>query len=400
MPTAMPCDPSAPLLSPAQQAAQVLAQAVAGRSRELEQARRLPPDLVQALADHGLLRMLTPRVYGGAELPVAEFFAVVERLARADAALAWCTFISCTASLVAAWLPPATAQTLFADPKLKVAGVFAPRGQARPEQRNGVDGFNVSGRWFWGSGAAHADLISAGCLVLDAQGQPQKMPDGSPRVLSVLLPRAQVQVIDNWDAVGLCATGSGEFVVEQAFVPASHCVSLFDAPQINQPLYQFPVFGLLALSIAAVSSGVARLALDSFIASASDKTLQGASRAQAQRATVHDALARAEAQWRAARAGMLDAIHSAWAAAQQGSLLGLQERLGLRLAASHCAHTAVAITQRMLSLSGGDAVLHQSSQQRCWRDAQVAAQHLMVGEASFELAGRVLLGQAAVLATL
>ena len=87
--------------------------ALAGRSREFEQQRALPQDVADLLADAGLYRLLTPQALGGHEAPPASFYLVVEQLARADAAAAWCCFISCTASLLAAYLPDASATALF-----------------------------------------------------------------------------------------------------------------------------------------------------------------------------------------------------------------------------------------------------------------------------------------------
>lgn len=358
--------------------AEAIAALVAGRSPEFEALARLPDDVAEALAARGLLAMLTPAAYGGAELHPARFFEVVERLARADAAVAWCCFISCTACLHAAYLEPAVAAPIFGRRGLKAAGVFAPRGSAVREG----DGYRVSGRWAWGSFAHHADVVSAGCQV---QGEP-----GPP--LAVLLDRSQLRLLDNWDSVGLRGTGSGEFEVEGAFVPASRTASLVNGRALARPLYRFPVFGLLALAIAAVASGIARAATDAFVALAGAKVPQGGTRALAQRAAAQEAVARGQAQWRAARAFALEAVHAAWAAAQHDAPLPEAERRDLRLASTHLVHTAAGVVDRMYTLAGGSAVFAASSLQRALRDVHVATQHMMVGEATFELAGRLLLG--------
>ena len=66
-----------------------LADAVRERAEEIEEARRLPDDLVKELTDAGALRMLVPAVYGGPELPLPEALRVIETLARADASTGW-----------------------------------------------------------------------------------------------------------------------------------------------------------------------------------------------------------------------------------------------------------------------------------------------------------------------
>lgn len=374
------------------QRADQLAESVAHRSREFEALCHLPDDVVHDLAESGLLRLLTPSEVGGLEVPVATFFAVTERLARTDAALAWCSFISCTSCVLAAYLPKDVATALFSDPALKASGVFAPRGQARPETLHGVPGYRVSGRWFWGSGARHADLVSGGCMVVGADGQPQAGPDGAPQVLSVLFERAQVQVLGNWDTLGLRGTGSGEFEVSDVFVPATRTASLTGAPRLTTPLYRFPVFGLLALAIAAVACGIARRAIDELKALANHKLPQASAKTLAARPATQEAVARAEATLRSARAFLMEAIDAAWRTAARAEDIPVAQRADLRLAATHAVHASARVVDRMYTLAGGSAVFADAPLQRCLRDVHVATQHMMVGEATWELTGRIQLG--------
>jgi alkylation response protein AidB-like acyl-CoA dehydrogenase len=366
--------------------------ALAGRSREIEAHRSLPPDVADLLTDAGLYRLLTPQAFGGHEAPPGSFYLVVEQLATADAAAAWCCFISCTSALLAAYLPEESARALFSRPNLRLAGVFAPRGKAVPAVHNGVEGLRVSGRWAWGSGSRNADLVSAGCLLIGDDGKPTLMADGAPRIVSVLLQRGQVQLADNWDAFGLCGTGSGEFEARDAFVPLAHTASLLDGPRLQTPLYRFPVFGLLAIAISAVATGIARQAMLHFIGEASAKVPQASQRPLSARATVQDAVARAEAQLQSARCYLLASVEAAWQAAQQPGDLPVAARRDLRLSATHAVHTAAEVVARLYTLAGGAAVFAASPLQRALRDVQVATQHMMVADATYEMTGRLLLG--------
>lgn len=367
---------------------------------EAEAQRRPTEAVVQRLAQAGLYRLLTPQAVGGAELPVADFVQAIEVLASADAAAAWCTMIGCTACVIAAYLPPAVAHECFAAPGLVACGVYAPRGQARRVVEQGVAGFRVSGRWPWGSGAQVADLATAGCLVIGDDGQPERLPDGSPRVQLMLLRRGEFTPLHNWDSLGLRGTGSGEFEVDDVFVPASRsvCVAV-DAP-LPAPLYRFPIFGLLACGIAAVALGIAGRAVEAFIDTAATRVPQGSVKALAERAPAQEALARVVAAQRAARAGLLAAIDAAWHAAGRtaggpcdgAEAIPVAERRDLRLAASHAAHTSAQTVDRLFSLAGGHAVFSSHALSRCLRDVHMTTQHLMVAEPTFELTGRLLMG--------
>ncbi len=375
------------------QAALQAAQSIKPRVREIELNRCLPQDIAEQLAQAGLYRMLTPRCYGGHEAHVVTFFEVVETLARHEAASAWCSFISNTACLVAAYLPAEVAAPLFAPTKLKAAGVLAPRGKAVRETQDGVAGYRISGRWFWGSGAHNADIVIGGCLVFGADGR-LEIADGSttPTLLTAVFERAQVLPLNNWDSMGLCGTGSGEFEVQGVFVPAARCAQLAGGALLPGPLYRFPVFGMLAIGIAAVAAGIAREAIGAFITLATEKVPQASSRTLAQRPAAQEAVARAEATLRGARAFLLEAIHAAWANADAGNEIPLEQRRDIRLAATHATHACAQVVDRLYTLAGGSAVFTDSPLQRCLRNVHVATQHMMVAEATFELTGRLLLG--------
>ena len=53
---------------------------------------------------------------------------------------------------------------------------------------------------------------------------------------------------------------------------------------------------------------------------------------------------------------------------------------------------AAAATDAMYGLAGGSAVYASSPLQRRHRDVHVATQHMLVGPATWELAGRITLG--------
>jgi len=64
----------------------------------------------------------------------------------------------------------------------------------------------------------------------------------------------------------------------------------------------------------------------------------------------------------------------------------------LRLAATHATTAAAGAVDVAYTLGGGTAVYAESPLQRAFRDVHVVTQHMMVAPASWELAGRVLLG--------
>jgi len=349
-----------------------------------EQARQLAPALVDRLRDSGLMRCGALESLGAAQASPAESLECAEIIARGDASAGWCVSIALTSSLLAGYLPPdGAAETLGASRAL-AAGVWAPRGTARP-----VDGgVRISGRWAFCSGIMHADYLFAGCVL--ATGDEK---DGdTPALRAVAIPVGELELLDTWHTSGLRGTGSHDAVAEDVFVPTSRVLSIVDGPLVDAPLYRFPIFGYFALSIAAAALGNARGAIDDLVALASGKLTPTGQRTLAEKPATQAAVAEAEAALRAARSFYYEAIDEAWQAALRDEPMTIELRTGLRLAATHAVRTSADIARAMYDLGGGTSIYETSALQRRFRDAHTATAHVQTNPAMWETTGRLLLG--------
>ena len=244
----------------------------------------------------------------------------------------------------------------------------------------------VSGRWAFASGCELAGWRMGGALV--EGGEPDLLPSGAPDVRSMLFRASETRVIDTWTTSGLCGTGSHDFEVTDAFVPAARTLSLFrDRPRHDAPIYRLPFFGVLAANVAAVAIGIAQSAVDAFVELAKTKRPPGGKRTIAHRELVQLDVAEAEAKVGAGRALLREAV-------ARVEVLGdatLPARARLRLAAYHAVKESAAAVDLMYSAGGAASVYATSPLQRHFRDVHVATQHLMVNRTSAALAGRVLL---------
>jgi alkylation response protein AidB-like acyl-CoA dehydrogenase len=356
-----------------------------------ERERELPRELLSELRDAGLMSLCLPRSLGGREARPAEMALALEQLASADGATAWCAMIASTSSLLGAYLPREEAELIYAGGSAVTGGVFAPRGRA--ERRDGA--YVVTGRWSFVSGVQHCDWVLGGCVVHDGE-EPVLLADGSPDVRLALMPIDAVEVIDTWSVSGLRGTGSHDISAVAQLVPATRVVALLDErPRHPGALYSFPLFGLLAIGIASVALGIARGAIEDLTELAGTKTPAAGRRTLAERATVQAELARGEASLRAARGLVLAEADAAWLAAADaadGAAIPEERRLGLRLAATHATGVAAEVVTAMYHAGGGSSIYDSSPLQRRFRDVHVATQHMMVAPATWELAGRLLLG--------
>jgi indole-3-acetate monooxygenase len=358
-------------------AARSVAEVVRTQADLAERERRLPSATVDALVAAGLMRLCVPAAYGGPEVDPMALVEAIAAVAHADGAAGWCTMIASTTSSMSAFLEPETAREIFGDPTTVTGGVFAPNGTGVGDG----DGFRVSGRWQWGSGTQHCRWILGGA----------RCDDETFRLCFV--PAAEVEFHDTWYTSGMRGTGSLDFSMHEAHVPARRTVQPGRTrPFVDVPLTRFPNFTLLGAGVAAVGVGIARRALDELVELAGAKTPQYSSRTLAKSAFTQIEVARAEAAWRSARAFLIDELASAWSTAVAGDPVSVEARVGIRLAASHAASTCASVVDQAFTLAGGTAVYDTSVLGRCLRDAHVVTQHVMTAPKLAETFGKSLLG--------
>ena len=374
--------------SEAVEAAGAIAGLAADHADEGERARKLSRPVVDAMVEAGFFRLCVPRSVGGGEADAAVLIEVCEELARGDAAAGWCIAVMSTAGMVAAYIPEDEALEIYGSADAVVGGVFAPRGRAVPDG----EGYRITGRWPFSSGVDHCDWLLGGCIV-ERDGKPELLEGGRPDVRLCLFPASEAEVIDTWTVSGLRATGSHDIALEDALVPAVRTASVIsEKPVATGALYAFPVFGLLALTIAGVALGIGRAAIDDLIELAGGKTPTASTRKLAERATTQTQIAQAEAGLRAARAFLYEAVAEAWGAAVAIGAVSLDQRTALRLAATHATTASAAAVDSAYNLGGGTSIYETSPLQRRFRDVHAATQHMLVGSSTWELTGRLLLG--------
>src|ERR1700741_3661825 len=117
--------------------------AIAAASDTIESTRRLPEPLVARLHEARLFSMVLPRSAGGDQLDPVNCLLTIEELSRHDASTGWVVFVANSSALIAAYLEPAAARAIFADPCSTIA--WGPPNAARANAVPG--GYRVSGTW-------------------------------------------------------------------------------------------------------------------------------------------------------------------------------------------------------------------------------------------------------------
>lgn len=358
------------------------------RAAEAERQRQVHDDTIDRVRAAGLLDLLVPAALGGCETDTRTAFEVIETIARADGGTGWTSMIL-NGSLIAAWLDPEVGARITAPGDFVLAGMFGPLGRAIPEG----DGFRVTGRWPFNSGCPHATWMLGGVFVMEGDRPAERAP-GIPDYRFALFPVADAEIHDTWHVSGLRATASHDVSTENTLVPAELTpVPMLDRPRHDGPLWRHSFFALLTSLIAAVPLGIARRALDEATELCRTKSRQPGT-VLLDDSAVQLTLLRAEANLRAARAYLLDALGRAYETAVAGDLVSPDQRVDVRLAGSQAARTAVEVVDDCFRLGGGGALYEHSVLQRCWRDAHAGTHHVFFGDEHLREVGGILFGTA------
>ncbi|WP_211101366.1 acyl-CoA dehydrogenase family protein [Niveispirillum sp. SYP-B3756] len=236
------------------------------RSREAAtlKAGQVSAETISELQEAGFFRVLQPKRYGGYEMSPLAYGRIARALAEGCMSTAWVYAVVAVHNWELALFDDRAAQEVWgSDTNVRLCSSYMPVGRVTRVE----GGYRLSGRWGFSSGSGHCDWVILGANI------PSETPGAPPEPRNFLLPRADYQVLDNWDVMGLQGTGSNDILVENAFVPEYRTVrdqDLFDmrcpGHAINTaPLYKIPFAQIFNRTVSSTSLGALKHALDAFI---------------------------------------------------------------------------------------------------------------------------------------
>jgi alkylation response protein AidB-like acyl-CoA dehydrogenase len=356
-----------------------------------EVARQLVPEVVDALHEARMFRMLMPRSCGGLELKPSTYVQVIEEIAKADASVAWCMAQGSGCSMSSAYLAPEAAREVFGDPRAVLA--WGPT-DGKQQARAVPGGYRVSGTWAFASGLMHATWVGCHCVPVEPDGSIRMAADGKPVDLTLLVPKAKAAIKDVWRVVGLKGTGSNTFTIDDVFVPEAYTFTREsdDYRRERGPLYRFTTYQLYGVGFAGIALGIARTMLDTFVSSTADKLAYRQIKALRENAVIQSQVALGEAKLRASRALVIKTLEELWDTVAAGGTISLEQRAALRLASVYAAHQAKDVADTIYHVSGATAIFESNPYERRFRDIHTVIQQVQGQFHNFEMVGQVLLG--------
>jgi 3-hydroxy-9,10-secoandrosta-1,3,5(10)-triene-9,17-dione monooxygenase len=344
------------------------------RATAAEKLRRLPDETFVAFQEAGLLRALQPKRYGGYELDPATFYEAIIEVGTVCGSSAWILGVIGVHNWHLAIFPPQAQEDVWGeDNSVQLSTSLAPTGTVEPV----AGGYRLSGRWSFSSGCDFCHWAVLGGIA------PPTEKGQAPDARVFLVPRRDYRIDDNWHVIGLCATGSKDIVIEDAFVPEYRTHSYLDAFLLNHPgaaindapLYRLP-FGLVfANGITAPAIGAALGALEAFREQSRRRINVRDQSRVVEDPFVQYRLAEAAAEIGAARDRLLGNFTEMMRLARAGDEIPLAVRARYKWDAGKAVDLSVKAVDRLFEASGGRGIFLNNPIQRAWRDVHAMRAH-------------------------
>ncbi len=372
--------------------ARALVPALRERAAETNKLRRLPDRTLADFRAADLMGLLKPKKFGGPEVRIDTAMEVTAELARGDGSAAWVWVILACHDTLAAFFPEEAQQEYWGKPDALMASSFAPTGKA--EKAEG--GYRLSGKWSYCSGVDCAQWLMLGAIAGMRSFNPP-IPD----MIYVLMPRADLKVIDDWHVMGLRGTGSKSVVAENIFVPAHRSVSWAStgdgtapgAKVHDSPLYRTPMMAFFPFFIASPGAGIARGGLEAFIAemkerrTADFKPLGASPTIQLRIAEASALIDAADLLYKRSLRETMDKIFA-------DETLSLDHRARSRRDQTYSLVLAKRAVEILFAAEGARGLFDDHPVQRAARDLHAVASHLVGGwDAPALTYGEIVLGQ-------
>lgn len=304
-----------------------------------------------------------------------EIALLFEALAYADGSLGWAINLGAGANMFLGYLEETTAKNLKNNQKLWLAGSGACTGKAVKTE----DGFILSGHWKYASGSLYATHFTANAFLYTEEGEAIFDADKKQVFRSFLFPATEVEIIHTWDTIGLRASCSNDYKVENCFVPKEHSFDLTQKSEyVASALYRYPFDAFATTNIAVMCTGMALHFSELFVKEILSKKPLYAEKNIGENAQLQQVYQNLLQAFHKARTDFLKDIEDLWSAVEQNakSIDNLERKL--QSSAREASDKSYDLVMRLYRYCGMNTVYSNNALSKVVRDFLVATQHYAI----------------------
>lgn len=201
----------------------------------------LPKVVLDVIAKENLWNLWVPKLYGGLEMTLTNGLKTLRHLAQMDGSLGWTVTLCSGANFFIGNLSKETANDIFIDPKEPIC-FGGSGGVSGTAQRKG-EGYTIYGTWKYATGAPYLTHFTLSAKIQE-RGKDVLDEEGMPLVRSFVLDRKDVNIIRDWNTMGLKATATHSFEVSSVWAHEKYSF-VYNQWYHPQNIFKIP-FGVFA----------------------------------------------------------------------------------------------------------------------------------------------------------
>ncbi|KQM67364.1 acyl-CoA dehydrogenase [Pedobacter sp. Leaf216] len=338
-----------------------------------EEMGKLHPEILELAYQENWFKLFVPEVYGGPNRKLPEILRLEEELAEADGSLGWTVTLCAGAAWFAGFLNPELAAEILADREVCFAGSGAVGGVAIKTET----GYLLNGRWNYASGALHATVFTANCILKNEHGDDLLDEKGVPEIKSFILKKEEVNILAGWSYFGLIATGSHAFEVKDLHVPINRTFKINQDIEIADSGFDYPFLQLAETTLTVNTLGMTNHFIKLVETAFNLRT--GLKRYTHQQVLFfNDELNRCKEEIQDLRARFYSAFDESWSTLVNDGNIAEDKLAEVSAASRKLAHACWKVAAVLFPYCGLEAAKKDSEINRVWRDIHTASQHALL----------------------
>ncbi|WP_265428699.1 hypothetical protein [Chryseobacterium sp. YIM B08800] len=173
-------------------------------------ASEVPQSIIDQIYHERLLQIWVPKRYDGLGCRLNQGLQILFDWSKIDGSLGWMLTLCSGANFFSRNLNPNIAKELFSNSKTCFGGSGMIGGTAE-KQNDGT--FLINGLWHFATGAPHLSHFTLNAKLTD-NGISLLDESGNELIRSFVISKNQVEIIPNWKSMGMKATGTYSFKVD------------------------------------------------------------------------------------------------------------------------------------------------------------------------------------------
>jgi 3-hydroxy-9,10-secoandrosta-1,3,5(10)-triene-9,17-dione monooxygenase len=353
--------------------AQAMVPKLRERALEAEENRRIPDANYEEMIAAGFARILKPTRLGGYGMTHEVSHEVIQTLGQGCGSTGWIANLVTGHPWQLGLFGLEAQEEIWNEFPDAFVATASPGGKCVLEEVDG--GYRLTGRYKFSSGCDFADWFMLMKPTADCFDW-------------MLLPRSEVEFVDDWYVSGLRGTGSKDLIVEDVFIPAHRVVAFDDVFNGTAPGGKLeggvgngnvPFVDAVAFGIPAAVIGMTQGLVDAF-----QKNFEGGKRSQlsgelqAERPTNQVKIAKAQADVDMALAVMRSRLVKMREASESGAPLDPIDRLAHHRDAGYVTKQMAQTAAELGVGAGASAIYYKNPVQRNVRDILAGSAHALI----------------------